>query len=111
MGKRNLFLSFPLMMVMLFLAIAFSSCSSSTTVSFLCNNRDLQIYVNDTYIGQELVTYTAPKGVTTADIQCKKDGITVYTKSIYIKGYNRHLFEINVPDNNSYSSDRQIHSK
>ncbi len=69
---------------MLFLAIAFSSCSSSTTMSILCNNRNLEIYVNDTYIGQELVTYTAPKGVTTADIQCKKDCITVYTKSIYI---------------------------
>lgn len=97
--------------IVLFIAMAFSSCSSSTTVSFLCNNRDLQIYVNDTYIGKELVTYTAPKGITTADIQCKKDGITVYTKSIYIKGNNNQLFELNVPESNFYSSDRQIHSK
>lgn len=111
MVKRNLFPNLFCALVVFFLTVAFSSCSSSITVSFLCNNRDLQIYVNDTYVGQELVTYTAPKGVTTADIQCKKDGVTVYTKSIYIKGNNMRLFEINVPESNFYSSDRQIHSK
>lgn len=111
MVRRNLFPNLLYTVAVFFLAMAILSCSSSTTVSFLCNNRDLQIYVNDTYVGQELVTYTAPKGVTTADIQCKKDGITVYTKSVYIKGYNKQLLELNAPESNFYSSDRQIHSK
>lgn len=89
----------------------FSSCSTATSVSFLCNDRDIQIYVNDTYLGKELVTYTAPKGVTTADIECKRDGVTIFTKSIYIKGSNGRLFELTIPNYNTYSSDRQIHSK
>lgn len=111
MVKRKLFPYLLCTAIALFLTMAFSSCSTPTTVTFLCNNRDLQLYVNDTYVGKELVTYIAPKGVTTADIECKKDGITVYTKSIYIKGNNKRLFEINVPESNFYSSDRQIHSK
>ena len=87
------------------------SCASATSVSFLCENEDLQIYVNDQYLGTGLVRYTAPKGVTTAVVECKKDGITIYSKDYYIKGHNNTLFDIKVPDYNSYSSDRQIHSK
>ena len=86
-------------------------CSSTTTVSFLCNQEDLQIYVNDDYVGTGLVQYTAPKGVTTAEVECKKDGITVFSRNYYIKGHNRELFDIHIPQYNSYSSDRIIHSK
>lgn len=89
-----------------------SSCSTTTTaVSFLCNQEDLQIYVNDTYVGTGLVHYIAPQGVTTANVECKKDGLTVFTQSYYIKGHNKALFDINIPNTNRYSSDRQIHSK
>ena len=92
-------------------SLTFTACASSTSVSFLCENEDLQIFVNDECVGKGLVRYTAPKGVTTADVECKKDGITIYSKSYYIKGYNNALFDIKVPNYNSYSSDRQIHSK
>ena len=95
----------------LMLILLIESCSSTTTVSFLCNQEDLQIYVNDNYVGTGLVQYTAPKGVTTAEVECKKDGITVFSRNYYIKGHNRELFDINVPHYNSYSSDRIIHSK
>lgn len=93
------------------LSLSIMSCSTSTTVSFLCDQEDLQIYVNNEYVGTGLVRYTAPKEVTTAEVECKKDGITVFTKNYYIKGHNRELFDIRIPNNNSYSSDKMIHSK
>jgi len=91
--------------------LAFSSCASTTSVSFLCDQEDLQVYVNDEYVGTGLVYYTAPKGVTTAEVECKKDGITVFTRNFYIKGHNRELFDIHIPQYNSYSSNKIIHSK
>lgn len=97
--------------ILLVSLLAFTSCASTTTVSFLCHQEDLQIFVNDTYIGNGLVQYTAPKGVTTADVECKKDGITVFTRSFYIKGHNRELFDINIPNYNSYSTNKTIRSK
>ena len=91
--------------------MALSSCVTTTSVSFLCNQEDLQIYVNDTYVGTGLVQYTAPQGVTTANVECRKDGVTVFSRNYYIKGHNKELFDINIPNTNTYSSDRQIHSK
>ena len=87
------------------------SCSTSTTVSFLCDQEDLQIFVNNEYVGTGLVSYTAPKEITTAEVECKKDGVTEFTKNYYIKGHNRELFDIKIPIENSYSSDKMIHSK
>lgn len=93
------------------LPLSLMACAGSTSVSFLCENEDLQIFVNNEYVGTGLVSYTAPKGVTTAEVECKKNGITIFSKNYYIKGYNNALFDIKVPDYNSYSSDKQIHSK
>lgn len=94
-----------------FVVIVVSSCATTTSVSFLCNQEDLQIYINDEYVGNGLVNYIAPKGVTTAEVECKKDGLTVFSRNYYIKGHNRELFDIVVPNYNSYSSDKIIHSK
>jgi hypothetical protein len=92
-------------------AMVLISCASATTVSFLCNREDLQIYVNNQYVGTGLVRYTAPKDITTAIVECKKDGVTIYSKDFYIKGNNNALFDLKIPEYNSYSSDKQIHSK
>ncbi len=86
------------------------SCSA-TSVYFLCNQEDLDIYVNGQYIGKGYVNFTAPRGTTTASVECKKNGISVFSRNYYIKGHNRELFDLNVQDRQSYSSDRQIHSK
>lgn len=91
-------------------AMILTSCGA-TSVSFLCNRDDLEIYVNNEYVGKGMVTYTLPSQVTTAEVECKKDGITVFSRKYYVKGSNGKLFDINVPDNQTYSSDRQIHSK
>ena len=93
------------------LILLIESCSSTTTVSFLCNQEDLQIYVNDDYVGTGLVHYTAPKNVTTADVECRKDGKTIFTKSYYIKGHDKELIDLNVPERMTYSNDNIIHSK
>ena len=97
--------------IFLVVIITFSACASTTTVNFLCKQDNIQIYVNDEYVGNGLVKYTAPKGVTTAEVECKRDGITIYSKSFYIKGQNNVLYDIIIPEYNSYSSDKQIHSK
>lgn len=106
--NRNLkFITFCYIAVAMFL----TACASAISVSFLCDDEDLQIYVNNQYVGKGLVRYTAPKDVTTAVVECKRDGITIYTKDYYIKGNNNALFDIKIPNNNSYSSDKQVHSK
>ena len=92
-------------------SMVLTACASATSVSFLCENEDLQIFVNNEFVGTGLVRYTAPKGVTTAEIECKKNGVTIYSKNYNIKGQNNALFDIKVPEYNSYSSDKQIHSK
>lgn len=102
---------FNLLSTLLLLALMCTSCSTTTTFSFLCQDHDILIYVNGTYIGKELVTYTAPKGANYVDVECRKDGITILRKSIYIKGHNGQLLDLKLPNYNSYSSDNQIHSK
>ncbi len=101
--KNIIYLSFAILFIV--------SCSTTTQVSFLCKNEDFSIFVNDEYVGKGLVHYTAPKNVTTAEVQCKKDGITVYSNTYNLKGNNNKLFDINIPERLSYSSDRQIKSK
>lgn len=91
--------------------LGFESCGGLTSVSFLCDERDVQIYVNDNYVGEGLVSYTFPKAVTTAELVCKRNGNIVYTQTYSIKGRNNNLIEIQIPKDLFYSSDRQIHSK
>jgi hypothetical protein len=67
--------------------------------------------VNNEYLGTGLVSYNVPKNVTTAEVECKNNGITVFRRSYYIKGKNNRLFDIIVPDYKSFSSDKIIHSK
>lgn len=89
-----------------------TSCSSTqTTVSFLNDDKDVQIYVNGEYVGTGLVSYTFPKEVTTADVECKRNGSVIFTRSYNIKGLNNRLLELNIPNDLFYSSDRQIKSK
>lgn len=87
------------------------SCAGGTSVSFFCKHDDLKIFVNGEELGVGLVNYVAPRGIKTAEVECRKDGITVYQRNYYIKGCNHRLFDINVISDNTYSSDRQIHSK
>lgn len=96
---------------MISILMVMSSCASTISVGFLCKNEELHIYVNNEYVGTGLVKYVAPKGVSIAEVECKKDGLTVFTKNYYIKGHNNDLFDIIIPNYNSYSSDRLIRSK
>ena len=91
--------------------ISTSSCVNTTTISFLCNENDAQIFVNDNYIGKGLATYTFPKEIATAEVICKQDGKVTYAQSFHIKGQNKRLIEINIPNNQFYSLDRHNHSK
>lgn len=93
------------------LFVLISCGSTETSVSFLCNNHELEIYVDNNYVGQGLVSYTAPKGVQEVEVTCKKNGLPVYSKNYYIKGHNRQLFDLKVPNNVYYSNDRKKLSK
>lgn len=87
------------------------SCVSTTSVSFLCDNQDLEIYVNEEYVGKGLVTYTAPKHISVAEVCCKKGGVPVYTRSYNLRGLNRRLIDLKVPSSMGFSSESIIHSK
>lgn len=91
--------------------VLLASCASTTTVSFMCDNQDLEIYVNDNYVGTGLVTYVVPKRVSVAEVCCKKNGIDVLKRSYDLHGLNHKLIELKAPTNMGYSSGSMIHSK
>ena len=105
-NKKKL-LFFPFLFMLALLTCEITSCSTPTTVSFLNNDRDVQIYVNGDYVGTGLVRYTFPKEVTTADIECKKDGSVIFTRSYNIKDLNNQLLDLNIPNNLFYSTERK----
>ena len=106
-SRKNIFFAF----VSCMLFIATSCGSSQTTVSFLNNDNDVQIFINDEYVGTGLVSYTFPKEVTTAEVECKRDGSVIFRRNYNIKGLNHQLLELNIPNNLYYSSDIQTKSK
>lgn len=88
-----------------------TTCAETKSVAFLCQQEDLQIYVNQEYVGTGLVYYKVPPNVRTAHVQCWKDGEIVYERNYDIRKSNRRLFDIHIPNYQTYSSDLQIHSK
>lgn len=89
-------------------ALLLSSCSSSTSVSLLCNEPSVEIYVNEDYVGRGLVSYTSPKGQDEIRVSCRENGIEIYSRSFYIKGKNNQLFELTIPKDYRYNSNPTI---
>ncbi len=84
------------------------SCTTSIPISLLCSEQDIEIYVNDEYVGRGLINYTVPKGTDYISVSCRDNGVEIYERNFYVKGKKNELFELNIPKNYRYSSGQQV---
>lgn len=81
-----------------------SSCGSSKTIGLTCAERQIEIYVDDEYLGRDLVYYTIPKGWKRIEVSCRENGIEVYHRRINVEDKNGQLIELQIPKNYKYSN-------
>lgn len=81
-----------------------TSCSSSKTIGFHCEEQQVEIYINDEYAGRGLVNYRLPKSMESVKVSCMQDGKEIYTRTFHIKGKKGQLFELQIPKDYRYSS-------
>jgi hypothetical protein len=86
-------------------AHVFTSCSSAQkTIGLSCQERQIEIYVDDEYLGRDLVYYTVPKGREYIEVSCRDNGIEVYHRRINVKDRKGTLIELQIPKNYKYSN-------
>lgn len=86
------------------IAIGTISCSSTKTIGLTCQERQIEIYVDDEYLGRDLVYYTVPKGREYIDVSCRENGMEVYHRRINVRDRKGTLIELQIPKNYKYSS-------
>lgn len=88
------------------LYFALLSCSSTKTIglTLTCQERQIEIYVDDEYLGRDLVYYTVPKGREYIEVSCREKGLEVYNRRINVKNRKGTLIELQIPKNYKYSS-------
>lgn len=91
-------------MAYLFGGASLISCSSSKTISLYCQERQIEIYVDDEYLGRDIVYYTVPKGQEYIEVSCREKGMEVYHRRINVKDKDKTLIELQIPKNYKYSS-------
>lgn len=74
------------------------------TIGLACKERQIEIYVDDEYLGRDLVYYTVPKGRSHIEVSCRENGVEVYQRRISVEGKNGQLIELQIPKNYKYSS-------
>lgn len=80
------------------------SCSSTKTIALLCQERQIEIYVDDEYQGRDLVYFTVPKGREYIEVSCRENGVEVYHRQINVKDRSGNLIELQIPKNYKYSN-------
>lgn len=100
---RNAILAISCLIVSLF-CVSTTSCSSAKTLALTCQERQIEIYVDDDYLGRDLVYYTVPKGREYIEVSCRENGVEVYHKRINVKDRKGTLIELQIPKNYRYSS-------
>lgn len=80
------------------------SCSSPKTIALTCKERQIEIYVDDEYLGRDLVYYTPSKGQKHIYVSCRDNGVEVYNKKINVEGGKGGIFELQIPKHYKYSS-------
>lgn len=86
------------------ICVPLTSCSSTKTFAITCQERQIEIYVDDDYLGRDLVYYTVPKGREYIEVSCRENGDEVYHKRINVKDRKGTLIELQIPKNYRYSS-------
>lgn len=89
----------------MFVLIGITSCSSSgTLVHLMCDEQQVEIFVDDNYVGRGLVQYTVPKGNEYMRVSCREGGVEVYSREFYVKGKKNRLFELSIPKDYRFST-------
>ena len=86
------------------ITLSLISCSSPKTLALACQERQIEIYVDDQYLGRDLVYYTPAKGQKYIEISCRENGIEVYHRRVNIEGKKENLIELQIPKNYRYST-------
>lgn len=95
----------PVYVAIVFIATAImTACSSSKTIGLVCQERQIEIYVDDEYLGRDLVYYTVPKGREYIEVSCRENGMEVYHRRINIADKKGTLIELQIPKNYKYSN-------
>ncbi len=92
-----------LFIISLLFTLLLSSCASSYNVGFLCEDKDVEMYIDDEYIGKGQISYTVAKGVTHITVSCRKDGIEIYQRKYHVKGQKNVLFDVIISKDYRYS--------
>ena len=87
-----------------FIATFTESCSTPKTFALSCQERQIEIYVDDQYLGRDLVYYTPAKGQKYIEVSCRDNGIEVYHKKVNVEGKKGNLIELQIPKHYRYSS-------
>lgn len=57
----------------------------------MCKERQIEIYVDDEYLGRDMVYYTVPKGRQYIEVSCREEGMEVYKRRINVENKNGKL--------------------
>lgn len=93
------------------LLVSLLACSSVTPVNLLCNEQEVEIYVNEDYVGRGLVHYVVPAGCDYITVSCRNAGQELFSRRYYVKGKKNKLFELTVPRDYMYSTGGKIYTK
>lgn len=103
-GASRLYNAIMVIVVLSFAAIYVSSCSSTKTIGLTCQERQIEIYVDDEYLGRDLVYYTISKDRKCIEVSCRENGIEVYHRRINVEEKKGQLIELQIPKNYKYSN-------
>ena len=84
-----------------------SSCCTTKSISLLCENNEVELFVDDNAVGSGLVNYIIPNKTQVVTITARLKGKEVYNQQVYIR--NRYLYEIDVEDFQTYTSSPVIY--
>lgn len=102
--NRTALISIILLSFIISLTTSLSSCSTTKTIGLTCQERQIEIYVDDEYLGRDLVYYAVPKGREYIEVSCRENGMEVYHRRINVKDRKGALIELQIPKNYRYSS-------
>lgn len=87
-----------------FMGLLASCGTTAKTIALSCQERQIEIYVDNEYLGRDLVYYTVPKGREYIEVSCRDNGVEVYHRTINVKDKNGHLIELQIPKHYKYSN-------
>ena len=86
------------------LILLLCGCSKNTTISFLCEDYNVDIYVNGNFIGNGLVTYNITETDEIVSVSCRNQDDIVLQRNFDVNLSRGQLIELNVPNKQRYSN-------